>query len=80
MGVDRGTISRAPETTFAFSEGDLDVRLAVNRTPRAAAPSLRLAMSTRRGAGLQRLVALEMALGVAPLRTAARFGIEALIA
>lgn len=35
MGIDRETISRAPEATFAFSEGDRAVRLAVNlRCPR----------------------------------------------
>jgi hypothetical protein len=30
MGIDRGTTSRAQETTFAFSEGDRAARLAVN--------------------------------------------------
>jgi hypothetical protein len=35
MSINRGTISRAQETTFAFSEGDRAVRLAVNlRCPR----------------------------------------------
>ena len=38
MGVNRDTISRAQDTTFAFSEGDRAVRLAVNlRCPRCAA-------------------------------------------
>jgi hypothetical protein len=35
MSTDRGTISRAQEITFAFSDGDRAIRLAVNlRCPR----------------------------------------------